>query len=412
MPNTFQNQVAYTNETLRCLMNEIILGKKVARDQEGKFAKSPGKIGDTFNIRRPARFTVSTGAAFAAQDYIETSIPIVVNNQKHVDVSFTSADLTLKDEDYSARKIKPGAIQLGQQIDIDGYINAKNTVGPLTGTAGTSPNNISFLTDLGRKMDDYSVPRSKRYLAMDQIANASMINALSGFFQAAKSIASQYKDGVFVDMENTVGFLIGMSQNIARHTVGPLGGAPAVNGAAQGLTAGWANTGTLITNAWTAAAAQRVAAGDNFTIANHFAVNPVTKQSTGQLMQYTCTAAQSSDGAGNLTLTITPAIITAGPWQNVVASPGNGSLLTFSGTASTTYGRSIAWVEDAFSLACVPLEDLAQFGGWGASKSQDGFALRVFRQAAISTDTVGGRVDTLYGWATPYPEQACQLVGA
>jgi hypothetical protein len=360
MPNTFQNQVAYTNETLRCLMNEIILGKKVARDQEGKFAKSPGKIGDTFNIRRPARFTVSTGAAFAAQDYIETSIPIVVNNQKHVDVSFTSADLTLKDEDYSARKIKPGAIQLGQQIDIDGYINAKNTVGPLTGTAGTSPNNISFLTDLGRKMDDYSVPRSKRYLAMDQIANASMINALSGFFQAAKSIASQYKDGVFVDMENTVGFLIGMSQNIARHTVGPLGGAPAVN----------------------------------------------------QLMQYTCTAAQSSDGAGNLTLTITPAIITAGPWQNVVASPGNGSLLTFSGTASTTYGRSIAWVEDAFSLACVPLEDLAQFGGWGASKSQDGFALRVFRQAAISTDTVGGRVDTLYGWATPYPEQACQLVGA
>ena len=62
--------------------------------------------------------------------------------------------------------------------------------------------------------------------------------------------------------------------------------------------------------------------------------------------------------------------------------------------------------------ANVPLENLAQFGGWGDVKSFDGFSVRVFRQAAISTDTVGGRVDALYGWATPYPEQACQFLGA
>jgi hypothetical protein len=63
-------------------------------------------------------------------------------------------------------------------------------------------------------------------------------------------------------------------------------------------------------------------------------------------------------------------------------------------------------------LRCVPLVDLSFAGGWGAVKSQDGFSLRVFRQAAISTDTVGNRVDALYGWATPYPEQAVQQVGA
>ena len=33
---------------------------------------------------------------------------------------------------------------------------------------------------------------------------------------------------------------------------------PAVNGAGQGLTNGWSNTGTLVTNGWTAAAALRV----------------------------------------------------------------------------------------------------------------------------------------------------------
>lgn len=411
MPNTFQNQVAYTNETLRCLINNIVLGKKVNRDYQKKYAVGPGKIGDTYNIRRPYRVTISTGAAFSAQDYIETSVPLVVNNQKHADVSFTSADLTLKDEEYSDRIIRPTAIQLAQQIDQDGYLNAKNTIAQLTGTPGTAPNNISFLTDLGRKLDDFSTPRDSRFFAMEQASNASMINALSGFFQNAKQIGEQYKEGVFVDMENTVGFKIAMSQNVQRHTVGPLGGAPAVNGAGQGLTSGWANTGTLITNAWTAAAAQRVAAGDVFTIANHFSVNPVTRQSTGQLMQYVCTANQSSDAGGNLTLTIMPAIITAGPWQNVVAAPANGALLTFSGTASTTYVRNLAWHPDAFALAVVPLEDLAKFGGWGSVKSQDGFSLRVFRQAAISTDTVGGRVDALYGWGTIYQEQAAQQVG-
>lgn len=412
MPNIFQNQVSYTNETLRVLVNTIVLGKKANRDYQKKFAVGPGKIGDTYNIRRPYRVTISTGAAFAAQDYVETSVPLVVNSQKHADVSFTSADLTLKDEEYSERIIRPTSIQLAQQIDQDGYVNAKNTIAQMTGTPGTYPNNISFLTDLGRRLDDFSVPRGKgqRYLAFETGSNASMINALSGFFQAQKQIAEQYTDGVFVDMDDTVGFRIAMSQNLARHTVGPLGGAPQVNGAAQGITTGWANTGTLITSAWTAAAAQRVAAGDIFTIANHFAVNPVTRASTGQLMQYVCIGAQSSDGAGNLTLNIMPAIITAGPWQNVVAAPANAALLTFSGTASTTYARNLAWNEDAFALACVPLENLAKFGGWGDVKSQDGFSLRVFRQAAISTDTVGGRVDALYGWATIYGEQAAQQV--
>ena len=60
----------------------------------------------------------------------------------------------------------------------------------------------------------------------------------------------------------------------------------------------------------------------------------------------------------------------------------------------------------------VKLVDLAQFGGWGAVRSQNGFSLRVFRQAAISTDTVGNRVDGLWGSAAVYPELASQQVGA
>lgn len=413
MANAYQNPVMYTNECLRILKNNIVLGANVSRKHQTEFAKDDMKIGDTLNIRRPARFTVSSGASFSAQDYTETSIPLVINSQKHVDTSFTSSDMTLKLQDFSNRVLKPKVIQIAQQIDIDGYVNAKNTVGNLTGTAGTSPNNVSFLFDVGKKLDDFSTPRDgDRYLAIDQGTNASLVGALTGFFQDQKMIAEQYRQGVFVDATNTVGLKIAMSQNIARHTVGALGGSPVINGASQGISSGWANTGSVITNGWTAAAAQRLNAGDIVTFAGCNSVNPVTKQSTGQLMQFVVTANASSDASGNLTMTVSPAIITAGPFQNVSASPTNGGAVTVNGTASTAYARNIAWHKDAFELAVVKMVDLAQFGGWGAVRSQDGYSLRVFRQAAISSDTVGNRVDALYGWATVYPENASQQVSA
>lgn len=413
MANAFQNPVMYTDECLRVLENNIILGKRVSRKHQKEFGKEEMKIGDTLNIRRPARFSVRTGANFSAQDYTETSVPLVINAQKGVDTSFTSADMTLKVQDFSDRVIKPAMIQLAQQIDIDGYINAKNTVGNLTGTPGTSPNNVSFLFDIGEKLDDFSTPRDgRRWYAMDQASNATQVAALTGFFNNQSQIADQYKDGVFVDGTNTVGLKIGMSQNIARHTVGPLGGTPLVNGGSQGLTSGWANTGTLVTDGWTAAAAARLAAGDVFTIANVYAVNPVTKQSTGNLMQFVVTEAASSDGSGNLTATVSPALISGGPFQNISAAPADNAAITVSGTASTSYARNLAWHEDAFELAVVKMVDLAMFGGWGAVRSQNGFSLRVFRQAAISSDTVGNRVDALYGWATPYAELATQQVAA
>jgi hypothetical protein len=129
-------------------------------------------------------------------------------------------------------------------------------------------------------------------------------------------------------------------------------------------------------------------------------------------MQFCVVSAASSDASGNLTATISPAPISAGPFQNVNSAPADNAALTINGTAATSYARNLAWHEDAFELACVRMVNLAEFGGWGAVRSQDGFSLRVFRQAAISSDTVGNRVDALYGWATPYPEQATQQVAA
>ena len=411
MSNGFQNPVMYTDETLRVLENNIVLGKYVSRKHQMEFGKDSMKIGDTLNIRRPAKVTVNTGATFSAVDYTETSVPLVISNQRHVDNTFTSKELTLNMQDFSDRVIKSGAIQLAQQIDIDGYINAKNTVSALSGTPATAPNNVSFLFGVGKTLDDFSTPRDgQRRLALDQGTNASLVASITGFFNSQNLVGKQYEDGIFVDATNTIGLKIAMSQNVARHTVGPLGGTPVVGGASQGIAVGWANTGILLSSGWTASGL-RLNPGDVITAVGCNSVNPVTKQNTGQLMQFVVQSAGTADAGGLISIAISPQIITAGPFQNVTASPTNGGAIAVAGATATVQSRSIAWHTDAFELAVVKMVDLAEFGGWGAVRSQNGFSLRVFRQAAISSDTVGNRTDALYGWSTPYQEQACQLVG-
>ena len=144
------------------------------------------------------------------------------------------------------------------------------------------------------------------------------------------------------------------------HTVGPLGGTPLVNGAAQNVTYAAAKdtwSQSLITDGWTAAAAARLNAGDVFTIANVFAVNPNTKASTGRLQTFTVLAAASSNGSGQLTATISPPIITSGAFQTVDSVPADNAPLTIkTGTAATAYRQSLLIDPKAIALVSRPLD--------------------------------------------------------
>lgn len=70
--------------------------------------------------------------------------------------------------------------------------------------------------------------------------------------------------------------------------------------------------------------------GDSFTIAGVNSVHNVTKDDTGQLQSFRVLAV----AGGGVTLTISPAIISSGAYQNVSAQAANGAALTFLNTAS------------------------------------------------------------------------------
>lgn len=403
MANAILTPSMITNKQLQVIENNLTFAKGVNREYQDQFGIDGAKIGDTLNIRKPARYVGRTGAALALEDHTETSVPLVLTTQFGVDVTFTSKDLTLSLGDFSERVIKPAGATIANKIDSDGLIMAYQSVYNTVGTPGTIPTSLKTYLQAGAKMDYEGVPRDgSRSLVIDPSAQVEIVDSLKGLFQSSDQISSQYEKG---NMGLAGGFKWSMDQNIYTHQVGPLGGTPAVNGAGQ--------TGsTLVTNGWTAAAAARLKKGDVFTIANVFAVNPLSRLSTGQLRQFVVTADVSSDGSGNASIPIYPALDATTAFKTVTALPANGALLTVLGAASALSPQHIAYHKNAFTLATADLVmpkgvDMAA----RASDKQLGISVRMVRQYAIGTDTLPARFDVLYGWKAIYPEFACRIAG-
>lgn len=400
MANTLLTADLITNEALSVLENELAFSKLVSRPYDDMFGNQDMQAGDTVRIRKPDRGTYRSGAGFSADDITEDYTSITLS-QGGADCNFTTKELSLSIADFSNRILKPRIVTIANEIDRQGlalYSSIANQVG----TAGTSPNAASFALDGGVVLDDSSAPRDgRRYAVLSPKHCASMVGALTGIFNPQAVIGEQYTKGMMG--KDTLGFDFYMSQNTPAHTVGPLGGTPLVNGASQ--------TGaSLITDGWTAAAASRVKAGDVFTIANVYAVNPITKQNTGRLQQFVVTADGSSDGLGNLTLAISPAIVTSGKFQNVSAGPADNAALTFTGTASTAYSTSMLFHEEAFAMAMGQLY-LPSGVDMAARKSYNGFSIRLTRSYDVNNDKLPTRLDVLFGWAAQRKEWAVRLIG-
>jgi hypothetical protein len=204
-----------------------------------------------------------------------------------------------------------------------------------------------------------------------------------------------------------------MCQVTPTHTVGPLGGTPLVNGASQNFTYDTAKntwSQSLVTDGWTAAAASRLKAGDVFTIASVYMVNPKTKTTTSILQQFVVTADASSDGSGNLTATISPPIITSGPYQTVSAAPADNAAITMLGSASTVYRQNMFYHKNTMALAMVPLEMPAAAYG-GARKSYKDMSVRVVPIYDGTNDISKWRLDVLYGRKIIDPRLAVRVAG-
>ena len=413
MANNLLTISKITNEALMVLENELTFTGEVDRNYDDQFAVVGAKIGATVNVRRPGRFIGTTGPALNVEDFNETSVPVTLSTQFHVDTQFTTQDLALSLDMFSDRVLKPAVAAIANKIDRDGLVMAKNNTANIVGTAGTPPTGLITYLTAGAYLDAEGAPRDgRRSCLVEPFTSATIVDSLKGLFMPAAKISEQYEKGLMgVD---SAGMKWKMDQNVVSQTFGSYASATLSTNTATftgSLTSGWAYTSTITISAASAAAALNQ--GDVIQIANVYAVNPQNRQAYGsnKLRNFVVTAPVTISSSGSASVTVSPAIITAGQFQNVsVSSTSSTAVVTPFNNTGTVSPQNIVMHRNAFTLAVADLElpEGVHFAG-RASDKEIGLSMRVVRQYTINNDSIPTRLDVLYGWAPLYPELACRV---
>ena len=399
MANSILTIDMITRKALEILENNLVLTRNVNRQYDDSFAVEGAKIGSTLRIRLPDRALVTDGAALQVQDDNEQFTTLSVASQKHIGVNFTSAELTMQLDDFAERVLKPRISQLASSIDAD-VANAYKTIGNTVGTPGTTPSTSLVLLQAQQKLNENAAVMSPRYATVNPAANAGLVEGMKGLFNPTDTISKQFRNGMMGT--GVLGFdEVNMSQSIKQHSTGTRAATGNTTGAA--VTVEGSSTLTL-----TVGSGETIAVGDVFTIADCYAVNPQTRESTGSLFQFVALA--STTATTTATVTVAPMYSASSALATMLTLPANSKAVVFVGTASTQYPQNLVYHKDAITFATADLL-LPQGVDMAARAVHNGISLRVVRQYDINNDRMPCRIDVLYGFSTIRPQMACRIWG-
>lgn len=392
MANTLLTISMITQESLRVLTGSLKFVTNVNQRYDQEFAIKGAKIGQTINIRKPARYVGRTGPVINIESQTETYVPLTLNQQYGVDLSFTSQEQTLSLDMYSDRVIKPAMANIANRIDAYA-MQYLSKVYNQVGSPGSAVTSLSTYLAAGVKLDQNLAPRdgSWKFVA-DPQTQATATSLGLNLFNPQPVISEQYKKG---QLAQALGFEWYMDQNAPVQTNGTFSGTIQVDGPGQ-------TGGDLVIKGLTGT----LTAGTVFTINNVFAVNPQTKATLNVPQQFVVLA----DRTGNGTMSISPAIVTSGAFQNVSAGPSDSATITVAGASGASTQLSVAFHPDAFVFGCA---DLDVPGGtdraFRATDPQTGLSVRIIRDYNVISDQWVTRFDILFGFNTLYEQLACRV---
>ena len=422
MANTLLTISKITNEALMVLENELTFTSEVDRNYDDQFAVVGAKIGATVNVRRPGRFIGTTGPALNVEDLNETSVPVTLSTQFHVDTQFTTQDLALSLDMFSDRILKPAVAAIANKIDFDGTTTAALNTANIVGTAGTPPTGLYTYLSAQAYLDSEGAPRDgRRSCIVEPFTSATIVDSLKGLFVPTAEISSQYTKGLMG--RDSGGMNWKLDQNIISQTFGNFSASTVTASVATTTATGFLNSGWAASSTITLTAANtgtiNLNAGDTFTIAGVYATNPQNRQpyGTNKLRSFVVKSAVSVASGSSVSVTVSPAVIYGGQFQNVsIPAPSATAAVTFFASQYNASGngvvspQNIVMHRNAFTMAMADLElpEGVHFAG-RASDKEIGLSMRVVRQYTINNDSIPTRVDVLYGWAPLYPELACRV---
>ncbi len=407
--NTIVNPTIIAKEALALLENNLVLGGLVHRGYEGEFDKSFNgyKPGASVTIKKPARYTVRSGATAVVQDSVEGTKTITVDVQEGVDFQFLSSDMTLKVGQFSDRYLKSAMIQLANSVDAKIAALYKD-VWNWVGTPGQVINSFADFALGPQRLDEMAVPQGDRFAALSPADNWGMLGSFTGLYiqDTAKSALQKAKLPMIGNVDPY------MTQNVQTHTTGSRDDTtPVVNGNISTTYAASKDTGVMDLPYTGADSAATFKQGDVFTIAECYAVNPVTKAVQSYLQSFVVKGnITSSGGAG--TLSVSPPIITSGAYQTVSLLNGttaSKAIVNF-GAHDTGYTQNLIAHKNAFSLVVVPME--IPSGAVNVQRvSENGLSVRMIPYYDGTNDIDNWRLDILYKATTIYPDLATRISG-
>lgn len=411
MSNTALTVDLIAREALDVLENNLVFGKLARRDFEANATQMVNgyKPGDTIRVRRPALYTVRSGAVAQVQDSIEGYATVSIDKQKGVDLQFSSADMTLKISDFSERFLKDPMVKLANQVDLD-LFSLYTKVWNWVGTPGQLINSWADFAVAPQRLDEMAVPQNDRYGIMTPadgypLAGSFATNTFAG--NLSREVIEQAQLPMLAGVKPYI------AQNVSAHTTGTrtASGASEIDGANQNVTYDSVkNTYVQDLDLKGLTNGNTIKAGDVFSIENVYAVNPVSKTAMAYNQQFTVQSTVTVTGT-QATVSIAPPIIISGAYQTVDSAPADGADVTWVGVANTTYRQNLVAQKGAFALTMVPME----LPGGAVVKSRQtykGLSVRLIQAYDSTNDNDFWRLDILYGVTAIDPRLATRLSGS
>lgn len=402
MANQFITTQLVSNQALAMFANNAPFVMTASRIYQDDFTSSGYKIGDTLQVRRQNNFIVGDGSTAVPQDIIETVENITVAHQYHALIAYTVQDLTLRIEDFSRMFIQPAIQNIITTMERDICVAAELSLNYYTGTAGTPINSFTTVDLAGAKLLEQGVNISSDAYAAMTVRDGSSLKG---------SLLNQFTPVFNEDIvrQSAIGHLsyfdIFQSQNITRHVAGA---GPTLYPADTLTVNGAVSSGnTIVLAGATASITNYFLPGDLISIGGVYSVNPLSRGSTGQNMQFVVTAAANSDSGGAVILTVDPSIIssTSSPLQNVSNPVPNGAPIT----VVPSYNVNIAYPARALDIVCPPLYKLQVPYSNVAVDEETGLSLAVTQIGDILAYQNYMRVDVLCGFKW-HPQYAVKIL--
>ena len=407
MANTILNPVMITREAQMVLHQKTNPLGNMNRQYDNRFAQTGAKIGTNLDLRLPPKYTTRSTSTYSAQNVVERKVSLPVASIIGIDTAITDTELTMSLDNFRQTILEPAMAQLAASLESTVLTGVYRKVANYAGTTSSQIDYKKF-QQAGQVLTENLAPvDTNRVIGLNPASRVEFSDATKGLFQSADNISQQYREG---RVGRTGGFDVYENTLIPTHTVGTYAGTPLTKGGSQG-NAGTGNayvsTTDLVTDGWSSGASS-LKAGDIITIDGVYDVHPETKASTGRLKRF-AVVSDVSDTTGDMTITISPAIISGGAYQNVSNLAGDNKAITVLGTTGQIYGQNLAFHRDAFAFVTA---DLAIPNGvdMAARENYEGISMRFIRWFDGDTGDWKSRFDILYGYTAIYPELACRLV--